>query len=270
MSTGVTGRNLWLAAGVLLASTLAATALAAPPRSAASRNAASRSAASRSGGHFTVAVGGGLVIGASDWSSKASWDSWAETASVESRYEAPSGTAFQGALGYRFSKHLGVVLAGGWASRDAKASLTATVPHPLYLESPRTVTGEASGLSCKELAFHLDLEWRTVTGPFEIAAFAGPTLARVEATAVSQVSVVEVYPFDEATYQSATTSVATSDFGLGLNVGASATWLATSHLDLGLEARYVRASVDLAPAGLAGFSLDAGGLQVAARLRLRF
>ncbi len=76
------------------------------------------------------------------------------------------------------------MLAGGRASRDVKAALEAKIPHPLFLERPRTVAGEVSGLSYTELAFHLDLEWRIVTGPFEIAAFAGPTLARVDTDAV--------------------------------------------------------------------------------------
>jgi hypothetical protein len=250
MSTGVTGRVLSLAAGVVLASSLAAT--------------------SHAGDRFTVSVGGGLALGANDWSSKASWASWAETATVDSRYEASSGAAFQGALGYRFSKHLGVVLAGGRSSRDVKASFQAKIPHPLFLERPRTVSGELSGLSYTELAFHLDLEWRLVKGPFEIAAFAGPTLARVDTDVVQSVKVAESYPYDEATYESSETASVRSDSAFGWNVGASAAWLAISHLDLGVEARYVRASVDLVPTTAEAFSLNAGGLQLAARVRVRF
>jgi hypothetical protein len=250
MSTGVTGRIFSLAAGVVLASSLAAT--------------------SHAGDRFTVSVGGGMALGTNDWSSKASWDSWAETATVDSRYKTSSGMAFQGALGYRFAKHFGVVFAAGRATRDVKAALEAKIPHPLFLERPRTVAADLPDLSYTELAFHLDLEWRIVTGPFEIAAFAGPTLARVDTDAVQSLTVVESYPYDEATYQSAVTTGVRSNSGFGFNAGASVAWLAVSHLDIGVEARYVRASVDLAPTGGETFSLNAGGLQAAARLRVRF
>jgi hypothetical protein len=250
MRTGLTGRALSLLAGIVLVATLATSA--------------------RAGDSFTVSLGGGIAVGAIDWTSRASWDSWAETATLEARHRTSSGTVFQGALGWRFAKHLGLVLAGGRASRDSKASLQAEMPHPLYLAQPRTVSGEVSGLPYTELAFHLDLEWRTVAGPFEIAAFAGPTLARVDTDAVSSVNVDEAYPFDTATYASATTAGVTSDTGWGLNVGASAAWLAVSHFDLGIEARYVRAGVHLAPAASESFDLNAGGFQVAARARLRF
>ncbi len=254
MSTGLKGRILSLSAGIALIATLATSA--------------------RAGDSFTVSVGGGLAVGAIDWTSRASWDSWAEKASLEARNQASSGAAFQGALGWRFARHFGIVLAGGRASRDTKASLQAQMPHPLRLEQPRAVSGEVSGLSYTELAFHLDLEWRTVAGPFEIAAFAGPTLARVESDAVSSLELDETYPndypYDQPRYKSATTASVTSDMGWGLNAGASAAWLAVSHFDIGLEARYVRASLHLAPAGTESFDLNAGGFQLAARARLRF
>jgi hypothetical protein len=250
MRTGVTARVFSLVAGIVLLSALAATA--------------------RADEHLTVSLGGGLAGLSSDWSSQASWDSWAETATLSSQYKAASGTVFQGGLGYRFSKQLGVVLTVGRASRDVKASLQAQIPHPLYLASPRTVTGEASGLPYKELAFHLDLEWRMRKGPIEITAFAGPTLARVDSDFVQSINVAEAYPYDTATYQSAVTTSLRSNMGFGLNVGASAAWVLIPNLDLGVEARYVRASVDLTPTGGQKYSLTAGGVQVVGQLRLRF
>jgi hypothetical protein len=250
MRTGVTARVFSLVAGVVLLSSLASP--------------------TRAGEKLTVSLGGGLAGLSNDWSSTASWDSWAEKASLDARYQASSGTVFQGGLGFRFSKQLGVVLTASRASRDVKASLTAQIPHPLYLASARTVTGEASGLSYTELAFHLDLEWRTRKGPIEITAFAGPTLARVDSDFVQSINVAEAYPYDTATYQSAVTAKLTSSWGMGLNAGASAAWVLIPNLDLGVEARYVRASVDVTPTGAQKYSLNAGGLQVVGQLRLRF
>jgi len=250
MTTGVTGRVLSLLTGAVLISSLAASA--------------------RAGDSVTVSLGGGLALGASDWSSTASWPSWAETATLDSQYKPASGSVFQGALGYRFSKHLGIVFAVGRASHDVSASLVAQIPHPLFLAQPRTVTGDVSGLAYKQLAFHLDLEWRTQAGPFEITAFAGPTLARVDTDAVQSMNVNEAYPYDTATYQSAVTTSVRSNMGFGLNVGAAAAWVVIPNLDLGVEARYVRASVDLAPTGSPSFSLTTGGVQVTAQARVRF
>ncbi len=250
MSTGVTGRVLSLASGVLLLFSLAAT--------------------SDAGDSFTVSLGGGIATSASSWDSRASWSSWAETATLDSKQTPASGTSFQGALGYRFSSHFGLTLAGARTTRDVTASIQAQIPHPLYLNQPRAVSADLSSLTDTELVFHLDLEWRTVTGPIEVSVFAGPTLARVDAGVVQTISVDEAYPYDEATYKSAETAKVTSSNGIGFNAGASAAWLATSHLDIGVEARYLRASVDLTTTGVDTFSLTAGGLQLGARVRLRF
>jgi hypothetical protein len=250
MRTGVTASVSSLVAGIALFSALAATA--------------------RAGEHLTVSLGGGIASLSSDWSSQASWDSWAETATLSSQYKPASGTMFQGGLGYRFSKRLGIVLTVDRASRDVKASLQAQIPHPLYLASPRTVSGEALGLSYKELAFHLDLEWRVRKGPIEITAFAGPTLARVDSDFVESINVAEAYPYDAASYQSSVTTSVRSNMAFGLNAGASAAWVLIKNLDLGVEARYVRASVDLTPTGGQKYSLTAGGLQLAGQLRLHF
>ncbi len=250
MRTGVTARVSSLMAGAVLVSSLAVSA--------------------RADEMLTVSVGGGLATAASDWSSQASWPSWAETATLAASYKAASGSVFQGGLGFRFAKHLGIGFAVSRASRDVSASLVAKIPHPLFLNSPRTVNADASGLKNTELAFHLDLEWRTRTGPFEIALFAGPTMMRIDSDVVQMVNVTETYPYDQAAFQSATTASVRSNTAFGFNGGASLAWVPVSHLDLGVEGRYVRASVDLAPTGAKSFSVTAGGLQVVAQARLRF
>ncbi len=250
MSTGVTSRVLSLTAAVLVAASLATSAGA--------------------GDRFTVSVAGGGVLVAGKWSSTASWPAWAETAQLGSQHETASGSVLGGAVGYRASRHLGVVLAVARSTRDAKAALDATIPHPLVLDRPRTVTSELSGLSYRELATHLDLEWRTLAGPFELALFAGPTMAKVETDAVEMMRVNEAYPYDAPTFQSADTTRVTSDSAFGWNAGGSAAWLPASYFDLGVEARYSRASVELKPAQGDKFTLESGGLQLTVRLGVRF
>jgi len=250
MSGGAASRVLSLTAAVLAGASLA------PSAGAQSR--------------FTVAVAGGAALVPAKWTSSASWPAWAETAQLESRQETASGSVFAGALGFRVSRHLGVVLAVSRSTRDAKAALEATIPNPLFLDRPRAVNHELSGLSYRELATDLDLEWRTLAGPLELALFAGPCLAKVETDAVQAVQVDEAYPYDEPTFRSADTARVTSDSAFGWNAGGSAAWLLARHLDLGVEARYSRTSVELKPAEGDAFTLESGGLQLTARLRLRF
>ncbi len=222
------------------------------------------------GDRLTLAAGGGLAAISLDWPSKARWDNvWAEQASLDSQQKAGRGMAYEGSLGLRTGRHFGVVLALTQANRDTTLALDARIPHPFFLEQPRSVAGNASG-RYRELASHLDLEWRRVAGAIELSIFAGPTLVRVETDLGKSVQVAESYPYDTATFVSAQTTRVRSAWGTGFNAGTGVAWLASRVVDLGIEARYSRAPVELAPAGGEKVELTAGGLQATARLRLRF
>jgi hypothetical protein len=224
----------------------------------------------------TISFGGGIALLSREWTSNASFSNWAgwtdmvEPARLESSHDAGSGPSYAAAIGLRMSRRLGLSFAAARSDRDATARIEMRLPHPFLLDRPRAVQGEARSLSYRETAVHFDTDWRPVLGRFELTLFAGPSLLRVETDAIDGAQAQDEYPYDAPSFRSAHSVVARSDLTLGWNAGASGAWVATRHLDLGLEARYTSASVDLRPSGVEAFRLNAGGLQVTTVLRLRF
>lgn len=219
---------------------------------------------------FFVSLGGGAAVGSLGWTSSATWTQYAEAARVDASYEAGSGPALEAGLGYRLSRRVGLAFSFGWARRDASARVEASLPHPLYLGRPRSVQGQASGLSYREYASHLDLLLVPVAGRLEVALFAGPCLLRVDADEVARVEFDEEYPYDEATFRAAVTQRSRSDTAFGWSAGASVGYALTARLGVAAQARYTRAKPELKAEGGTPGPVSAGGTQVTALVRLRF
>lgn len=219
---------------------------------------------------FTLSLGGGLAAGGLDWHARTGFTLYAEAARIDASHEAGSGPAFQAALGFRFSRRLGLTTVFAWSRRETAASIDASLPHPLYLDRPRSLQAEVDGLHHSELATHFDLEWRHVGGRVEATVFAGLTLLRAETDLVQRVEVNEEYPYDEVSLRSAAAASIRSDAALGWNAGGSLGLAIAARLVFGVEARFAQARVELSPAGSESFRIDAGGLQAVAFLRLRF
>jgi hypothetical protein len=131
------------------------------------------------------------------------------------------------------------------------------------------VSGTTDGLGYRQVASHLDLEWRPVRGKVELALFAGPSFLRVDADLVESVTASEAYPYDEAVFAAAQATASRSASSLGWNAGAAFAGAIAAKLDLGLRARYSRATPELEAPGAGSVTLEAGGLEVTAFLRLR-
>ena len=231
---------------------------------------APKPAATRHDTGFTVTFAGGVAAIPLTWQTSASWPLDAETARLEAAQEASLGPALEAAVSFRFSRRLGVSAAFGWARRDGRAEIEAQLPHPLYLGRPRTLNGATDGLGYLQVASHLDLEWRPVRGKVELTLFAGPSLLRVDADLVERVTASEAYPYDEAVFATAETASSGPASSLGWNAGMALAGAIAPKLDLGLQARYSSARPELDAPGGGSVTLEAGGLDLTAFLRLRF
>jgi hypothetical protein len=103
----------------------------------------------------------------------------------------------------------------------------------------------------------------------DVKIMAGPTFFNLKQDFVSGVAVNEVYPFDTATFASATTkrlSKAAAGFNAGLDVSRPL-W---SQVGVGAIVRYSRADVKFDDAGVGQQTVKAGGVEAAAGVRIRF
>lgn len=216
-----------------------------------------------------IFVNGAFGVTSLDFSEARRYTLFAEESTLNAAYEAKSGFGFEAGLQYRFLRHLGVAASFASADRDESASIETGLPHPLYFDQPRQLSGNVDGYAHKETALHFDLVYAARSGALEFAVFAGPSRIKVETNVVERIDFSQSYPFDTATLTGLPARTV-EDSPFGFNVGGSLDYVLGDNFGLGVQARFSRASAKLTPAEGASLEIDAGGLQVAAGLRLYF
>jgi opacity protein-like surface antigen len=216
-----------------------------------------------------VLAGVAFDVSSIDFSQSSDFQQYAETGHLESQYTTKSGVGGELGVHFRFTKHLGAMLSGSSVSRDSSVSVSATVPHPFFLNQPRSATGDKTGLKYKETTARLDLVYAFRSGPVEIFLFAGPALVKVETDLVSNVTYRDVYPYDEVAVS--TIDVAkVSDNPVGFSGGGGLDWRISDRFGLGAAGRFTSANAKLAPPDGPTIDVDAGGFQATVGIRVFF
>ncbi|MET0554288.1 MAG: outer membrane beta-barrel protein [Vicinamibacteria bacterium] len=217
---------------------------------------------------LTVSAYGVFAPPSVDYTTARTFDAFAEEGRIDTDYEAGKGPGGELGLTYRFARRLGVSLAGSTVSRDTTATYSVSVPHPLFLNRPRTAEGTVD-VDYSEKAGHLDLVYLAGSGSLDLALFAGPSFVSVSADLLGEPVYSQAYPFDEITVTSVQPSAADKS-GIGFNVGAAVTYRFSKSVGFGVQGRFTRASLELERDGGDPVSIDAGGLQVGAGFRFSF
>jgi hypothetical protein len=171
--------------------------------------------------------------------------------------------------GVRIWRELEVGAAVTKMSQSRDGAVSASIPHPFFFNAFRDVSGTTAAVPREELVVHGDVTWEiAMSRDSQIAVFGGPSYFRVTQGLVTAVTVNDVYPFDTATFTGATTTES-AESRLGFNVGVDFTTLFTKTVGVGVLARYSRASLQF-PVNGSNLTVQAGGLQVGAGVRLRF
>jgi len=184
-----------------------------------------------------------------------------EIATFEASQEVKQGLLFDvsgaRAVGWR---DLSVSVGISSFSRSSSASVTASIPHPLFFDRSKTTTTSVDGLSHSQLGVHLAAMWTVpVRQDLEAAFFAGPSFTRVSQDLVQTVTA--------NTSQVATPAVVSqSGTAPGVNIGVDVRYALTGRYSAGGFLRYVHGTVDLESSA----NLRVGGTQAGVGLRVRF
>jgi len=176
-----------------------------------------------------------------------------------------------GGVTIRVRRRFGIAANVSVLSRDHNATVNASVPHPLFFNQPRAVSGTAS-LSQSQTAIHLDAAYLVPPRPrrrTSVAILGGVSIFRIGQALPTDINVAETYPFDTATLASVTTTDA-SAIAVGFNGGVDVNWRRWRRAGLGVLVRYSRASTSLSAGGSNSVNVVAGGLQAAAGVRFVF
>lgn len=222
-------------------------------------------------GRARIFLNGASTPGSIDFAQTRTFRQYAEDGRVDTQYSADGGLGFELGFHYRFKRRLGAMLSVATASRDGALSYSATVPHPLYLDRARQVSGTQQGLSYSETAVHLDFVYSVQSGSLEVLFFAGPSLVSVKTDLVSRLDYHDVYPYDEVSVSAVNLAeVSDSGFGFSLGAGLDYRFGKSKRFGIGAQLRYTTATATLAPAEGPTIDVDAGAFRASAGVRLFF
>lgn len=218
----------------------------------------------------SISLNGGVQATSRSFSSASTFVEFVESGSLESNYDGNRPIVFDVAATIGVWRALGAGVAVTYASKALDGQVTAEIPHPFFFDRPRTVTGVASDLAREELAVHLDAAWTVQASPsMQVAVFAGPSFFRVTQGLVTDVTVTDIFPFDEPVFATATTSEATQS-KWGFNVGFDVTQRLSRYVGVGVMGRYSRALFKFPVVTDQNAEIEAGGFQLGGGIRLQF
>ncbi len=171
------------------------------------------------------------------------------------------------AIGYRLSPALGIELGASFASRDLDAGIAAAIPHPLLFNAMRTASG-ADSFPASQTEVHLGLVYTLRMGSLGLNLTAGPAMVMGKATLISGFSVQDSYPYTTVniTYE----ATEQSKSGFGFFAGAGADYSLGKSLAIGIEARYVAATIKFEPISGQSLNLKMGGLRAGGGIKFSF
>jgi Outer membrane protein beta-barrel domain len=217
-----------------------------------------------------VSINGAVQTTSNDFTDRFDFESQLETGSTEVDYRIRSGFVFDGGVGYRLWKNLGVGVAVSVLSRENSGLTTSSFPHPLHFDQPREVTGEATALARKETAAHIQAMYLwNAGGALRVVFSGGPSFFNVQQDLVSEVTIDESYPFDMATFAEAR-QVREKGSAPAFNVGADVLWMLTPKVGVGGLVRFSRTTIDLDAPGGGTIPVDAGGVYAGGGVRFLF
>ena len=193
-----------------------------------------------------------------------------EPASYSLAYNIKKGNSIDAAVGYLVGPSWGVKIGASLTSRDIAETTTFSIPHPLWMNTPRTGTIDATGMAIKETDLYLDLFFTFSLGPVTADLYGGPCYVLSTATIASSIS------FSETGYPYTTNSVsqAVADFkgnAFGFNAGLSLGYQFGSSFGLYVDARYLSAKATYATGGsIPSLSVTLGGLRAGGGLKVMF
>ena len=192
-----------------------------------------------------------------------------ETATINTSYTVPKDRLFDSGILFRLSGNFGVGAALSSFAKLQDASITGSIPHPFFFNTPRTINGTASAQRVERVV-HIQAAYVIASKRWDLAIAGGPSIFDVNQDLVTDVTFTDVYPYDTAGFGAATITKASAT-KLGFNVSADFGVRLSKGIGVGGLVRFSRATVDFPPTGpTSGVSTDAGGLQAAGGVRFYF
>jgi Outer membrane protein beta-barrel domain len=194
----------------------------------------------------------------------------AERGELTASYDVPRTTGFTAGALVRVWRQLSAGVSYGQSSRSTSAQINGSLPHPFFFSRHRQIEGAVPEVERKESTLALQLR-----GSFPVArratlgVFGGPAWLSVTQGIIEQVNYSETFPYDTATYTSATARNATQT-KLAFLVGADVTYFFSRRIGVGGGFKYSAATVELPSLDSDVLETKTGGFGISTGVRFRF
>jgi hypothetical protein len=196
---------------------------------------------------------------------------YGEAAQITVPHKISSGLLFDLSGRVRVWRNLGIGLGYSHFGDSDESTISAQIPNPLFIGSPRAATATSGELKHSQNAVNLEFLWMIpLTDKFKVAAIVGPSFISVSQDLVNSITPVESTPPFATVTISGVAVESASKWTTGLNVGVDGLYSLTSTVGLGGFARFISGSVDLTTSSGTTVNIDAGGFQLGAGIRYRF
>jgi len=217
-----------------------------------------------------IDVDGGVQAATSNFTSAVTFNVYGEDGTLAADYKFAAMPVVSGRIGFRIGGNLALGLGLSRYSGDSEASVSAEVPHPFYVNQPRSVSGTATSLAREETLAALELSWRLKLGRItDVMLFVGPAYFSTYQDMVTQPRYTESYPYDAATFAGADTTRVHKN-GVGATGGIDVSFMFNPHLGLGFAGRYSYGTATFSAAAGSSTSVRLGGAQGTIGVRIRY
>src|SRR6185369_15637755 len=100
---------------------------------------------------------------------------YAETATITTEYKNARGLTFDSGILFRLAGNVGVGATLSTFGKRSDASITGSIPHPFFFNTPRTITGTATPQRA-ETVVHIQAAYVVVSKKWDVAISAGPSI----------------------------------------------------------------------------------------------
>lgn len=217
-----------------------------------------------------ASINGGWQAPAREFDDTLSFDQYLEKATTDAGYTVDAAPLYEGGLGVRVWRALGVGMSFSKFSDKSPAQVSGSIPHPFFFSRPRSIEGEVTGITRDETTINAQaLAFVRAGSRVLVVVSGGPSLVTVRQRLVTRVHWDESYPYDTATFRTADTQ-SNSESKVGFNAGADIIFRFGRSFGIGALVRYTQAKVEFSPADGRTVAVDAGGAQAGAGIRLIF
>ena len=221
------------------------------------------------GGRIFVAINGLYQPGEETIEQTASYSVYDETANASATQTVKNGGGmFDVGGGYRTNRY-GIGISYSQFKSNNSASVSASIPHPIFFDRPRTTSATLEGLEHTEHVVHVQAYYFVpVAEKMDVGVFIGPSFFSVTQDFVSGLNTfTESSNFETVSIPTGAAPV--KDSPVGFNIGGELTYLITPNVAGAFLLRFSRANADFEFEG-ATTSMNVGNVQVGAGVRLRF